>query len=603
MTSEGTGAGHLVDELCGRWEAAAAEPDRGDAERAIAELYEARGWGRPKAVVWLDSPLAGAIAARTLLYGHEHLDRARHPEAHDLWAGAATARLEGTYGTFGGPEPSSFEENEPLAARWRVPPVDSAHKLSYDLDGPDVRAVLGRVGEPAWAINTAVVHRFKEEALSPGDPGLFAAVAARAHERLLRDLRPAFPTEHWDAVSAALRSCAEAPRPDDWKRWRRVWEAVRAPNHHALLILAAVRHGGVPGTGDLAARLRMVPAVGWWWALNDIAVVAAPPVEAHIDSLGRLHREDGPAVRYADGFAHHCWSGQLVPAGLVDPGWSAADVVRASDEELRERAVREFGAASYAALLPADQVASDLRRCAVDRLGWARFAAEAPLARVAGPVPDPGDPGCELTLHDVPAVLLGRAARVVVRSGGAWDGAAILVPADASDPLEAAGWLGFGAPEPAPLPDLLTRIWESEELQDHLAGLDCAMPHEHVEAVHLYCGAPLYAFAGHGTGGTYFLCGDGPRRPVLYADSEGGYQVLGRDLEEALRFMVSANPDGGDPEEADDEAAEAFGLRPLPPGEYRAQRRGAEAMAGALALVMADENNVYDYRPTTWFRC
>ncbi|OLT31491.1 hypothetical protein BJF79_36955 [Actinomadura sp. CNU-125] len=199
-------------------------------------------------------------------------------------------------------------------------------------------------------------------------------------------------------------------------------------------------------------------------------------------------------------------------------------------------------------------------------------------------------------------MVLGRAARLVVRSGGAWDGTAGLVPADATDPVTAARWLGDGAAEPAPVPELLTRIWESEELQDVLAGLDCAMPHEHVEPVHLYCGAALYAVAGHGTGGTYFLCGDGPRRPVLYADSEGGYQVLGRDLAEALRFMVSADPDGGEPEDADAEAAAAFGLRPLSPEEYRAHRREADAMAGALTLVMLEENNAYEYRPDTWFR-
>ncbi|GGV03270.1 hypothetical protein GCM10010182_21510 [Actinomadura cremea] len=595
------GAAQLVDELCGAWEARAAAPDRGDAERALAELYEARGWERPEAVIWLESPLAGAIAARTLLYGHEHLDRAENPEAHELWVGAATARLEGAYGAGAGREPSPFEEDEPFAARWRLPPVSSAYRLSHDMDDPNVRAVLQRVGEPAWAINTAVGARFKEEALAPGDPEFFAEAGAQAHERLLRGLRPVFPAERWDAVRAALRSCAEAPRPDDWKRWRRVWEAVRAPDHHALLILAAVRHGGVPETGDLRARLRLAPAVGWWWPLNGVALLSAPPAEVHTDALGRLHREDGPAVRYRDGFAQYCWSGRLVPSDLVDPGWSAADIVHASDEELRERAARRFGAASSAATRGAGRVTPDLRRCAADRLGWARLAAEAPLARVAGPVPDPGDPGCELTLHDVPATVLGQAVRLVVRSGGARDGSAVLVPADATDPVAAAAWLGDGAPEPAPPPELLTRVWESEDLQNVLAGLDCAMPHEHVEAVHLYCGAPLYSFAGHGTGGTYFLCGDGSRRPVLYADSEGGYQVLGRDLEEALRFMVSTDPDRGEPDE-DAEAAEALGLRPLSPAEHRARRRAAEAMAGALTLVMVDENNAYEHRPDTWFR-
>ncbi|MFG2087657.1 DUF6745 domain-containing protein [Spirillospora sp. NPDC048824] len=594
----------LVDELCGEWEARVAEPDRGDAERALAEVYDQRGWGRPKAVIWLDSPLAGAIAARTLLYGHEHLDGDRHPDAHKAWVGATTARLEGTYGTFDRHEPSDFEENEPFASRWRLPDVLSAYKLSYDMEKPDLRAVLARVGEPAWAINSGVSARFKEEALSPSDPGRFAAASATAHARLLEELEPAFSAGQWEAAKDALRSCAEAPRPEHWKQWRQVWAAVRAPENHALLILAAVRGGG---TGPLQARLRMASVVGWWWALNDVAVLTPHPAEVHTDDSGRLHRGDGPAVRYRDGFAQYCWRGRLVPPDLIDPGWSAADIAHASDEELQGRAAEQFGAASYAATFCAERVVPNWRRCALERLGWARFAAEAPLTRVGDAVTDPADPGCELALYDVPAAVFGGPARVVLRAGGGRSGTALLVPMDATDPVAAASWLGNGAEGPAPEPELLARIRRSESLLDTLAGLELGMSHishiEHVEEVHLACGARLEPIGGSGTGGTYFLCGDGPRRPVIYADSEGGYQVMGRDLTEALEFMVSADPDGGDPEEADDEAARELGLRPLSPEEYRARREQAKAMAAALTLVMTDEGNAYEYRPSTWFRC
>ncbi|MGP4024751.1 DUF6745 domain-containing protein [Actinomadura sp. 3N407] len=593
----------LVDELCGEWEARVADPDRRDAERALAEVYDQRGWARPKAVIWLDSPLAGAIAARTLLYGHKHLDGDRHPDAHKGWVSATTPRLEGTFGTFDRQEPSSFEEREPFAPRWQLPDVHSAYKVSYDMEGPDLRAVLARVGEPAWAINSGVSGRFKEEALSPSAPEGFDAAGADAHARLLEGLEPVFPAGQWEAVRDALRSCAEGPRPEHWKQWRQVWAVVRAPENHALLILEAVRRSGA---GPLQARLRMASVVGWWWALNDVAVLTPHPAEVHTDDSGRLHSDDGPAVRYRDGFSQHCWRGRLVPPDLIDPGWSAADIVHASDEELQRRAAEQLGSASYAATRRAARIVPDLRRCALERLGWARFAAEAPLARVGEAVTDPGDPGCELALYDVPAVVFGRPARVVLRAGGARSGTALPVPTDTTDPVAAASWLGDGAREPAPEPELLARIRQSESLQGTLAGLELEMSHvshiEHVEEVHLAGGARLEPIGGSGTGGTYFLCGDGQRRPVLYADSEGGYQVMGRDLTEALEFMVSADPDG-DPEEADDEAARELGLRPLPPEEYRARRKQAEAMATALTLVMTEEGNAYEYRPDTWFRC
>ncbi|WP_165966511.1 DUF6745 domain-containing protein [Actinomadura sp. 7K507] len=602
MASEGllgVEQGRLVERLCGEWEVRVAEADRGDAERALGEVYDQRGWERPKVVIWLDSPLAGAIAARTLLYGHRYLDG--DPEAGKGWVGAATARLDGAFGTFDRQEPSEFEENQEYAARWRLPDVASAYKLGYDMEAPDLQAVFGRVGEPAWAVNGSVAVRFQQEALGPGNPELFAQVSAAAHARLLEGMRPVFPAERWEAVSGALRACADAPRPDHWKQWREVWAAARAPENHALLILEAVRRG------DGGPLLRLAPAVGWWWALNEVALLTPPPVEVHTDGSGRLHSEDGPAVRYLDGFAQHCWRGQVVPPDLVDPGWSAADIAYGSDEALRGRAAEGLGSASYAATLRAADVVPDLRRCAVERLGWARFAAEAPLARVGEPVADPADPGCELALYDVPAAVFGRAARVVLRAGGGRSGTAVLVPTDASDPVAAASWLGDGAREPAQEPESLARIRRSERLREALAWLDFEMSHvshvEHVEEVHLDGGARLEPIGGHGTGGTYFLCGDGPRRPVLYADSEGGYQVMGRDLTEALEFMVSADPDGGEPEKADEEAARELGVRLLSAEEYRARRRQAEAMAAALVPVMTAEGNAYEYRPTTWFRC
>lgn len=62
---------------------------------------------------------------------------------------------------------------------------------------------------------------------------------------------------------------------------------------------------------------------------------------------------------------------------------------------------------------------------------------------------------------------------------------------------------------------------------------------EHVEEVHLASGAALEGFAGDGSGGTYFFCGEGgEERPVLYADSEGGAALIAIGLPELLRLLL-----------------------------------------------------------------
>ncbi|MEW2406748.1 hypothetical protein ACIRA2_20210 [Streptomyces griseoviridis] len=58
------------------------------------------------------------------------------------------------------------------------------------------------------------------------------------------------------------------------------------------------------------------------------------------------------------------------------------------------------------------------------------------------------------------------------------------------------------------------------------------------EPVRLSSGVALEGIAGDYTGGTFFLCGNGKVRPVLYASSEGQAGLIGNSLTEALEIVV-----------------------------------------------------------------
>ncbi|MFJ2513527.1 hypothetical protein ACIPEL_20555 [Streptomyces griseoviridis] len=58
------------------------------------------------------------------------------------------------------------------------------------------------------------------------------------------------------------------------------------------------------------------------------------------------------------------------------------------------------------------------------------------------------------------------------------------------------------------------------------------------EPVRLSSGVALEGIAGDYTGGTFFLCGNGKIRPVLYASSEGQAGLIGNSLTEALEIVV-----------------------------------------------------------------
>ncbi|GEL17668.1 DUF6745 domain-containing protein [Pseudonocardia asaccharolytica] len=71
---------------------------------------------------------------------------------------------------------------------------------------------------------------------------------------------------------------------------------------------------GLPPSPQLDALAAAVRAVGWWWPMRDVAVLTDRPTQLHRDERGRLHREGGPAVAYADGWALHYRHGTPHPA-------------------------------------------------------------------------------------------------------------------------------------------------------------------------------------------------------------------------------------------------------------------------------------------------
>ncbi|MCF6467594.1 hypothetical protein FAF44_04090 [Nonomuraea sp. MG754425] len=155
----------------------------------------------------------------------------------------------------------------------------------------------------------------------------------------------------------------------------------------------------------------------WWWPGEHVCVVSERPVALRTegDDGGdrRLHCSDGPAVRYADGWSLHSWHGTPVPDWVItDP--------------TAERI--------------ANQGNVEVRRCAIENLGWARYIEQAGL-RLLATAPDPGNPGVELRLYD-----MRRETRVLLAVNGSVerDGHrrryGLTVPGFLTDPIAAAGW-------------------------------------------------------------------------------------------------------------------------------------------------------------------
>jgi len=185
-----------------------------------------------------------------------------------------------------------------------------------------------------------------------------------------------------------------------------------------------VGHLDLPG--DLWDRLKAsedmtLAGPSWWY--EGLCVVSDRPTVLHLESAGgqtRLHCETGPAVAWADGWGVYAWHGTVVPAWAID---GTATV---------ERILAEPNA--------------EVRRAAAEAYGWPRFIVDAGLTQVGASVPDPGNPGNELTLYDLPSQVFDEPVRLLLCTNATpeRDGSrhrfGLTVPADITDPVAAAAW-------------------------------------------------------------------------------------------------------------------------------------------------------------------
>jgi hypothetical protein len=182
------------------------------------------------------------------------------------------------------------------------------------------------------------------------------------------------------------------------------------------------RAAGVVFTPEQARQFDVWATVarscGWWWPREGVCVISERPVAVHTEVWGddgevRLHCASAPAVRYADGWNMYAWHGTQVPYWVVmDPNV--------------QRITLEANA--------------EVRRCAIEHIGWASYIDQAGLRLVAS-APDPGNPGSQLLLYDMrkeTRVLL--AVNGSVERDGHRRRYGLTVPGFFEDPIDAAGW-------------------------------------------------------------------------------------------------------------------------------------------------------------------
>ncbi|WP_246249452.1 DUF6745 domain-containing protein [Actinomadura litoris] len=304
MLTEAPRAAHFV---VSDWQSAAfgtGPADRGRAEAGVAAAYASAGLDAPARFVWVPSPARGAAAA-AVLAGHG--DALRAAGLDDL-----VDRAQGDLGAG-----SAGSAGASVLAEVRTRPWEAARSAACSEQGPEQwPRVWGESGGLLWNQVQSLVTRVRAAIGDlAGGGGEDASAAQNEAGTLLRA-----------ATLDAVLGQHDAP-------WLALFESLG-------------RLGG-----PLAGLAEVARSAGWWWPYEGLVILSERPSDLYRDEPGRLHRGDGPALAYPDGFALHAWRGMPIPpdfvASLTD--LTASRISSEENAELRRVMLEIFGYDRYLA--------------------------------------------------------------------------------------------------------------------------------------------------------------------------------------------------------------------------------------------------------------
>ena len=106
---------------------------------------------------------------------------------------------------------------------------------------------------------------------------------------------------------------------------------------------------------------QVVRTCGWIWPYNGLCIVCQRPEIIVFDDNSRLHSEDGPALRYSDGYSLYFIHGVRVPDWVVErPGAITPETIEAEKSiEIRRIMIDRMGVGRYLDSIGAEVVSMD----------------------------------------------------------------------------------------------------------------------------------------------------------------------------------------------------------------------------------------------------
>jgi hypothetical protein len=327
--------------------------DRPKAEDAIRRAYKIGGHKPPRQILWVTSPLAGAVVASILKNDelmkkiYADLQKDLKQKAQPLVPGAS------------------------VGASVRASVLDSVGDSVLDSVGASVRASVGdSVGDSVWdsvgasvrdsvrasvgaSVRASVGASVRASVRASVGDSVGDSVWASVRASVLDSVWDSVGASVWDSVGASVRDSVRASVLDS------VWDSVRASVRASVWDSVYGQHEAswlgfynyfleqlkLEPCKKLIPLMDLAENANWWIPYKNIAIVSEKHHTCKLTS-GRIHCVDGPAVQYSDGFSVWALWGVRVPQEIAETPAGKLDtntVMKLPNAEQRLVAIRKIG--------------------------------------------------------------------------------------------------------------------------------------------------------------------------------------------------------------------------------------------------------------------
>lgn len=264
-----------------------ARSNRDETERAILDCYRIVNLPAPSRFVWLESPMAGAIAAAQASSVCQSTTKRVWLKPQEFMFQKLWKKAEAT---------KSIEFWKEIETQIN----SSALALRNNVVVPVGLQIVSQRLEKTQQARLSVFMKSRHSGSNMSSEIWNSAVTVLKQELTLKEQKDLQTAITWEQIAEQLRTCGFGSMD--------------------AAFLAFLDYGSLAGfkLTDIDGLVRVANSAGWWWPYDDLCIVTERPTKLFLNKQGKLHHKGGYAIEYADTWGVYALNGEIVKREIAE---------------------------------------------------------------------------------------------------------------------------------------------------------------------------------------------------------------------------------------------------------------------------------------------